>query len=70
MDADDIGAVDSDSRVGCQIYRRCQHVTALMIGMITANFRTAGSGKIPLRLVSEGFGEAIVESFPEVLANC
>ena len=70
LDADHIGTVDPDSRICIQIYRRSQHMTPLMVCMVTANFRTAGSGKIPLRLVSEGFGEAIVESFPEVLANC
>ncbi len=51
LDADHIGTVDPDSRICIQIYRRSQHMTPLMVCMVTANFRTAGSGKIPLRLV-------------------
>ena len=43
MYPNNIGTVQCDLSGGFQIDRRCQHTAVLMIGMVAADFRAAGS---------------------------
>ena len=53
QDPDGIGTIDPDGRPGIQIHRAGQNPATLMVGMITADFGTSGSGKIPFRRPTE-----------------
>ena len=61
LNADGLGSIDTDCCHRIQIHGAGQNTAPLMIGMVAADFGTAGSGKITLRRAAKGRGKTGIQ---------